>query len=288
MTESLIQDVSDVATLLKHGASRLAHLPSGRLDAELLLGHVLKCDRADLFRDSDSVISTALRGEFDALIAARTQGQPLAYLRGVQEFWSLSLYVNEHVLVPRSETELLVSTALSVVPQSRAVRLADLGTGSGAAGLALASELQMATVIALDRSLSALAVARANRARCGLDNVVFLQGDWLSAVTDEAFDVIVANPPYVCADDPVLTETGLRYEPRHALAAGSDGLEALRVLTTQAPRALIAGGWLMMEHGASHGEAVRSLYRAAGFARVSTLRDLAGLDRVTIGQKSPP
>jgi len=287
MTESLVQGTSDIATLLKNGASRLAQLPSGRLDSELLLGHVLRCDRVALFRDSDRVISTALRDQFNAMVAARARGQPLAYLRGVQEFWSLSLHVNEHVLVPRSETELLVSTALSVVPESRPPRIADLGTGSGAVGLALASELQQASVIALDRSSLALRVARVNRVRCGLDNVMFLQSDWLAAVADQAFDIIVANPPYVAADDPLLTESDLRYEPRQALASGFDGLDALTGLATQAPRALTAGGWLIMEHGSTHGLAVRSLYSAAGLIEISTLRDLAGLDRVTIGQKSP-
>ncbi len=285
MTECLQASATAIRELLNQAACRLAHLPTGRLDAELLLGHVLGCDRVALIRDRDRPVEPSQYSRFGNLVEARADGQPLAQLRGSQEFWSLDLRVNQHVLVPRSETELLVSTALELVPRSRACLIADLGTGSGAVALAVASELPLATVIAIDRSAAALDVARVNRARCNLANVRLMQGDWLAAVQHDSLDVILANPPYVAANDPLLVNSSLRYEPLVALAAGPAGLDALTAVASQSPHALREGGWLLMEHGADQAAAVSALFAAGRFSAIATLRDLAGLDRVTIGQK---
>ncbi|MSR15805.1 MAG: peptide chain release factor N(5)-glutamine methyltransferase [Gammaproteobacteria bacterium] len=285
MTECAASNAIEVGDLLKSAARRLAHLPSARLDAELLLAHVLGCDRVALLRDSDHAVDGASRAAFETLVGARAQERPLAQLRGSQEFWSLTLRVNEHVLVPRRETELLVATALEKLSRTAPVMLADLGTGSGAIALALGRELPQATIIALDRSDAALAVARDNRAHHKVANVFLLQGAWLGSFREGSFDVILANPPYVEIGDPRLRETGLRYEPLMALAAGIDGLDALSAIAAQAPRALVEGGWLMLEHGATQGAAVRELLLAAGLTAITTLTDLAELDRVTIGRK---
>jgi len=284
MLEEMPCAAASVQSLLREGQIVLAGLDSARLDAELLLGATLGCGRVDLICRRDEVVAERLAQHFHAQLAARAEGRPMAYLLGHQEFWSLNLAVSDAVLVPRPDTELLVSLALAHCPEDRPCAVLDLGTGSGAIALALAHERPLADVLAVDRSASALAVAEANRKRLGLSNVTCQEGDWCRGLS-RGFDLIVSNPPYIEEGDPVLAGPGLRFEPRMALAAGADGLADLRIIAGSAGARLLPGGWLLLEHGAAQGAAVRSLLAAAGFIRISTARDLADHERVTLGQK---
>jgi release factor glutamine methyltransferase len=252
---------------------------------------------------------------FDALVARRHDGEPVAYLVGRRAFWTLEVETTPAALIPRPETELLVEHALAAIPLRGGVRVADLGTGTGAVALAIASERPEALVVAVDRSAAALALAVRNRARTlaparshgvagvreqGLappaagdaagrqtGGVAFVRADWLACFADAAFDVVVANPPYVACDDPHLGRGDLRFEPREALAAGRDGLDALRAIVAGAPRCLRAGGALLVEHGFDQGPSVRALFARAGFVDVRTVRDLAGSERVSAGRRGP-
>lgn len=276
--------MATIQEVLRAGSQALAHLPSPRLDAEVLLGHVLGLTRVALIREHTSEVVPDARRRFEALVAARAAGQPIAYLRGTQEFWSLEFAVSPAVLVPRAETELLVTVALTLCAPVAAPRIADLGTGSGAVAIALARERPDAFVVAIESAGAALAVAMANRRRLGVANVAGVQGDWLAALAPGSCTVIVANPPYVADDDPALAGPGVCCEPITALRAGADGLDALRAIAAAAPTALQTGGGLALEHGAAQGAAVRALL-AREFTGITTVRDLAGLERVTYGRR---
>jgi release factor glutamine methyltransferase len=259
-----------------------------RLDAELLLAHVLDVSRANVIARDDRVLTPEEQGDFEQLLARRLAGEPLAYLTGTREFWSLELEVTRDVLVPRPETELLVEWTLSSPPRTRGSGLSvlDIGTGSGAIALAVAKELPQARVVASDVSAAALAVARRNAASIGVANLQFVESNLFEGLGprfrgDDGYDVIVSNPPYVAEGDPHLAE--LRFEPALALTSGADGLDALRAIVAGAPGHLRAGGWLLVEHGATQGPAVRALFARAGFAAVETRRDLAGFERATGG-----
>ncbi len=266
---------------LAHAAARLPG-PQPRFEAELLLGHALKRDRAWLFAHGERELSAAERAAFAALIERRIGGEPVAYLIGARGFWTLDLAVQPGVLIPRPETELLVELALLRLADRG--RVADLGTGSGAIALAIASERPRAQVTAVDISNDALALAQRNAITAGIDNVVFRHGDWLAPLAGERFDVLVSNPPYLATDDPHLQQGDLRFEPALALASGSDGLDAIRHIIAAAPDHLVAGGWLLFEHGWTQGEAVRALLDAGGYVEVSTARDLEQRERVSLGR----
>ena len=256
-----------------------------RIDAQMLLLHVLgraASDRAWLLvHDGDAMAADAL-ARFNALAARRAAGEPVAYLTGTKEFYGLPLQVDSRVLDPRPDTETLVDWALELAPP--AARIADLGTGSGAIALALQHALPGAGVLAVDASADALAVARANAERLGLP-VRFVQADWLRGI-EETFDLIVSNPPYIPAHDEHLK--ALTHEPLSALASGADGLDDIRAITAQAPTCLAPGGWLLLEHGWDQADAVQALLRAAGFSRVQSRLDLAGMARCTGGMWAAP
>ncbi|HKY93204.1 MAG TPA: peptide chain release factor N(5)-glutamine methyltransferase [Nevskiaceae bacterium] len=276
-----------VGTLLREATKALAATSdSARLDAELLLAHVLGCSRSTLHVRADDRVDDPARASFDALVRRRTDREPVAYLVGQRGFWTFDLDVTPDVLVPRPETERLVAWALDLAPGSgEGMRMLDLGTGSGAIALALAHERPHATVIATDRSRAALSIARANAARLCPDRIAFVEGRWYEALPPDAspFELIVSNPPYVAERDPHLAS--LAYEPRIALAAGPDGLADLRVIVAGAPSRLERGGWLLVEHGYDQGVAVRSLLANAGFVDVETRRDFGGQERVTGGRR---
>ena len=292
------------------------------VDAHALLGHVLGRNRAWLSAHGDDLLDVAQAGVFFGLAKRRRDGEPVAYLTGTREFWGLALAVSPAVLIPRPETETLVELALARLPVDRPSRVLDLGTGSGAIALALAHERPLANVLATDASADALAVARGNAARLGFGNVAFALADWYSGLPADSrtdsptdsltasqtasqtephadspphrnadpiarFDLIVSNPPYVASHDPHLAEGDLRYEPASALAAGIDGLAALRAIIAGAPGRLVPGGTLAVEHGHDQGDAVRGLFAAAGFADVVASRDLAGISRVVAGRTLP-
>ncbi|WP_287597999.1 peptide chain release factor N(5)-glutamine methyltransferase [Thermomonas sp.] len=254
-------------------------------DAALLLAHALGKPRSWLFAHADDLLGEADAARFDALLARRVAGEPVAYLTGSRGFWTLDLAVTPATLVPRPETELLVELALARLPAVAPVRVADLGTGSGAVALALAKERPRAHVVATDASPEALEVARGNAVRNGIGNVAFRCGSWLQPLDGEGFDLIASNPPYIADGDPHLSQGDLRFEPAMALSCGADGLDAIRIIVRHAPACLRPDGWLLLEHGWDQGEAVRALLAEAGFVDAATERDLEGRDRVTLGRR---
>lgn len=267
---------------LLNGAE-LPDSPSARLDAELLLAHVLGKPRSYLRTWPEREPDAAQCAAFAALLERRRAGEPVAYLLGRQGFWSLELEVAPHTLIPRPDTELLVETALALCPGGPA-RVLDLGTGTGAIALALACERPAWRVLGVDRVAEAVALAERNRARLGLGNARFVESRWFSALAGERFAMIVGNPPYIAADDRHLNEGDVRFEPASALVAGEDGLDDIRRIVAEAPEHLEAGGWLLLEHGYDQAEAVRALFAARGFAAVESRRDLGGHQRITLGQ----
>jgi release factor glutamine methyltransferase len=253
-------------------------------EVELLLGHALGRDRAWLYAHADDALDAADAARFLTLLTRRASGEPIAYLTGRREFWSLDLAVTPDVLIPRPETELLVELALERIAQNVKVDIADLGTGSGAIALALAHERPHAYVVATDSSTAALAVARGNAGRLGIANVEFAHGDWCAALGSRKFDLIVSNPPYIAHADVHLRQGDLRFEPHAALASGADGLDGIRAIVRSAPACLQPGGWLLLEHGHEQAIAVRDLLEKSGFVEVFTGRDLEGRERVTGGR----
>jgi release factor glutamine methyltransferase len=261
-------------------AQRLAACSeSPRLDAELLLAAVLGTDRAGIMRRNQDLLDAAQSAAFDALVARRSAGEPVAYICGRREFWSLPLFVDRNVLVPRPETEMLVEQALAALPLAPRCRVLDLGTGSGAIALAIAKERSDADILAVDVSAGALAVAARNAAALGIVNVKFRHSNWFSELQGEQFDLIVSNPPYIAAGDSHLAS--LAHEPALALTPGPTGLEAFELIAAAAPARLNAAGVLLLEHGATQAEAVNALLAAAGFGNLCAFRDYSGAWRVT-------
>lgn len=265
-------------------ASLRDRVDNPRLEAELLLAHILGISRSQLLTWPDKPLLPPARARFDALLARRINGEPMAYLLGQREFWSLSLVVTPDVLIPRPETEHLVEAALARMPADMPLSVADLGTGSGAIALAIASERPLARIIATDTSWRALQIARANARNHRLINIRFLAAHWLTAFASDAFDLIVSNPPYVALRDPHLERGDLRFEPRAALEAENDGLAALHTIIGTATAHLRPRGWLMVEHGHDQADAVTTMLRAAGFENIATERDLAATPRVSLAQ----
>jgi release factor glutamine methyltransferase len=254
-----------------------------RIDAQMLLLHTLgraTGDRAWLITHDTDTLPPAAQERFTALCQRRQAGEPVAYLTGTKAFYGLELQVDARVLDPRPDTETLVDWALEVLKGHPAPRLLDLGTGSGAIALALQHQRPDATVLAVDASPDALAVAQANATRLGLA-VQFRHGHWMEGL-EGVFDAIVSNPPYIPAADPHLA--ALTHEPLQALASGADGLEDLRTLIAQAPAHLKPGGWLLLEHGWDQADAVSALLRSAGLEQVQGRKDLAGIVRCSGGR----
>ena len=255
-----------------------------RLDAELLLVASTTLSRTAVNAFPERVLDERQWQQFSRLVARRAQGEPLAYLLGSQEFWSLCLAVSPAVLIPRPETELIVERALKHLPAASIARVLDLATGSGAIALAIASERPKAIIVATDISETALEVARSNAARIGLERVAFRAGNWFAPLANERFSLIASNPPYIAEGDPDLEPAVLAFEPRIALIAGLSGWEALTHIAAQAPRHLEPGGWLVLEHGWRQAPNLRNLLEQAGFRHVRSHADLAGHERVTEGQ----
>jgi len=278
-----IPDYSIAALLAQ--ATGILGTEGARLEAEILLAACLDKPRSHLYAWPEREVEPRLQERFVALISRRTLGEPIAYLLGKREFWSLSLTVTPQTLIPRPETETLVALALDTMPEHAPLCIADLGTGTGAIALAIARERPQSEVIATDISPAALSVAKDNAARLELDNVRFVCGSWCRALTVETFDFILSNPPYVAESDPHLREGDLRFEPRKALVAGPEGLDALRRIISGAHDRLRTGGWLLVEHGYDQGERVMQLMRSQGYLEISDHPDAAGLSRVTRGRR---
>lgn len=274
-----------IETLLSKAsiALRDAGSESSQLDAAVLMCHVLDKPRSYLFTWPERSISSEHFVEFERILARRCAGEPVAYLTGIREFWSLPLKVAPSTLIPRPDTERLVELALEkalAVPGD----ILDLGTGTGAIALALASELPQAEVTGVDLQAAAVSLAQTNARDLGITNCQFFQSSWFDAIdSDRKFAVIVSNPPYIDQNDPHLLQGDVRYEPHTALVAGENGLADIIHIAGKARNYLTSGGWLLLEHGFEQGQAVRECLMGFGYCEVVTAQDYAGLDRVTMG-----
>ena len=272
-----------IKNLLTFAREKLVDSATARFDAEILMAHVLESKRSFLYANPELELPDNRSDTFKKLIKQRVQGQPVAYLTESSEFWSLPLKVNQAVLIPRPDTERLVEAALLKIPESADWRIADLGTGSGAIALAIASERSKCEIHATDISPAAIEVARENASRLGFGHIHFHCASWNEPLKGK-FHLVVSNPPYIDANDPHLASGDLRFEPRDALCPGADGLSAIREISPLAPAMLVDGGWLMFEHGWEQGPATRQIMLDAGFVNIETLQDLQGHDRVTLGE----
>ena len=276
-----MNEFMEIGTALADGTERLRSVSeSPMLDAELLLARAIDVPRSYLISHPDDTLDPAAVERYFTAIDRRSEGMPIAYIKGEKEFWSMTLTVSPDTLVPRPETEVLVSQALQRIPERQAFSVLDLGTGSGAIALAIAREHPACDVVATDLSDSALAVARENANRHALANIEFLCGDWTVPVAGRTFDLVLSNPPYVPKSHPDLAR--LVHEPQMALQAGEDGLDAIRRISVETRSVIRQGGTLMVEHGDTQHEQVAVILTADGWSRISHVNDLSGKPRVTI------
>ena len=277
-----------VKNLVAQAAAQLAdHSPSPELDAEVLLCRCLRKPRSYLRAWPEQTVAADINQAFQALIAQRQQGLPIAYLTGSREFWSRDFYVNQHVLIPRPDTELLIELSLQQLPVDRAAKIIDLGVGSGIVAITLAAERPHAQVIGVDKDRQAIAVAEKNAAQWQTANLRLLVSDWFTAVPDTDFDLIVSNPPYIAAEDQHLQQGDVRFEPRSALISPENGLQDIRLIAEQARNHLKPGGRLLIEHGYDQPQAVQTIFSAFNYQAIATHSDLSGQPRVTSGLWNP-
>jgi len=273
---------------LDQASAKLSAFDTAHLDADLLMCHVLQCDRTRLYARPEQVLGNEQLVQLDALLERRVRGEPIAYLTGKREFWSLNFAVNTDVLVPRPETELLVELALQELHRNGDGPVLDAGTGSGAIAIALFLQWQKdknesLRVIASDISEAALAVAKRNACALNAEPVEFVRSNWLSEFPDSSIGMIVSNPPYLAASDPHLQNATLGFEPDNALVGGTEGLDAIKTIVQQASRVAKPDCRVLIEHGHTQGDDVQNLMRAANFSQVQTFKDINELERVTTG-----
>ncbi|MGP9437689.1 peptide chain release factor N(5)-glutamine methyltransferase [Ewingella sp. AOP8-B2-18] len=268
---------------LHDATRRLSAGESPKHDAEILLGFVTGRSRTFIMAFGETPLTASELEQLEALLARREQGEPVAYLVGEREFWSLPLSVSPATLIPRPDTECLVEQALLRLPPSPQ-KVLDLGTGTGAVALAIASERPDCQLIGVDLQPEAVKLAQHNAQKLAIANASFVQGSWFAPVAGQQFAVIVSNPPYIDSADPHLAEGDVRFEPASALVADNAGLADLQTLIEQAPQHLLAGGWLLLEHGWQQAKDVQQLFRQAGYHQVATVKDYGGNDRVSLGQ----
>jgi release factor glutamine methyltransferase len=281
-----LNEFIDIESALREALRRLQSASeSPRLDAELLLARALDVPRSYLLAHPEDTLDPAAGERFFAVIDRRAGGEPLSYITGEREFWSMKLMVSPATLVPRPETEVLVERALMLIGRKTPMRILDLGTGSGAIALAIAKERPLSAVVATDASEDALAIARQNARQLDIANVSFFHGNWIDPVATKSFDLVVSNPPYVRAGDPALQR--LRHEPADALVAGHDGLAAIRAIARSAGDVLAPGGKLLLEHGSSQQHDVAGLLLENDWCDIECVNDFSGLPRVTIAARNP-
>lgn len=273
----------DFQRWLREAVSEISESESPKRDAEILLEHVTGKSRTYLLAFGETLLTAKQEAQLAALLARRKTGEPVAHLVGEREFWSLPLYVSAATLIPRPDTECLVEQALARLPTA-ACSILDLGTGTGAIALALATERPDCTVTAVDVMPDAVTLAQRNVERLGLGNVTVLQSSWFTALENRLFALIVSNPPYIDEHDPHLAQGDVRFEPLTALVAANEGLADLDHIVTTSRQHLLPGGWLLVEHGWTQGNAVRALFTNAGYRAVATCRDYGGNERLTLGQ----
>lgn len=273
----------DYQSWLREAISQLQDSESPRRDAEIILEYVTGKGRTFILAFGETTLTDAQRERLDALVVRRRRGEPVAHLTGVREFWSLPLFVSPATLIPRPDTECLVEQALARLPATPC-RILDLGTGTGAIALALATERADCAVTAVDRMPDAVALAMRNTQHLGISNVRVLQSDWFSAVQGQQFDMVVSNPPYIDEQDPHLAQGDVRFEPLTALVAGDSGLADIVHIIDHSRSALAPGGYLLLEHGWQQGAEVRRAFLQAGYQNVETCRDYGGNERITLGR----
>ena len=256
---------------------------SAKLDAQVLLLHILQKPRSYLFTWPEHALSNEQQSQFNVFLQRRLKGEPVAHITGLREFWSLSLEVNATTLIPRPDTETLVECALNLAMLDTA-KVLDLGTGTGAIALALGCEMPNWQIIAVDRVTEAVALANKNQQRLGINNVDVKQSNWFSALQGEKFNLIVTNPPYIEQDDIHLNQGDVRFEPLSALVADDAGMSDIKQIITQSRDYLLSSGYLLIEHGFEQAEAVRHLFKEMAFINIKTVKDFGNNDRVTLAQ----
>ena len=280
--------MTSIAALLTQGQELLSDSESPLIDAQVLLCHVLDVDRSYFYKSPEEIVPEQQKYKYFDLIEKRRQGIPVSHLTGKREFWSLDLNVNKHTLIPRPETEHLVEAALAIINQGKIKHIADLGTGTGAIALSLATEISKTfpdcLIIATDISPEALEVASKNIAKLPLKNITLRKGNWCEALDNSKFDLIVSNPPYITENHQCLSEGDVQHEPMLALKSGADGLNAIREIIQDAPNSMTPEAWLVLEHGYDQKEIIQQLLRDRGFKMIETRQDYANLDRITLGQ----
>jgi len=285
VVSNAIQSPQTIVFALQNGAHRLAELSDSPLiDSEILLGHCLQATRSYLHAWPERLLNAEEQDNFEQLLMRRLQGEPIAYIIGYKEFWSLRLKVTPVTLIPRPETEMLVERVLELFAADTPRIIADLGTGSGTIALAIAKERPLWQVFATDFSADILAVARENAQSLALPNVFFFQGFWCNALPRQGFDAIISNPPYIAKDDIELEKYVSQFEPLTALIAKNEGIQDIQQILDEAKDSLKSGGYLLLEHGYQQAQAVRNRLSQAGYEQINLYQDLAGLDRVTEGR----
>ncbi|BBV08413.1 TPA: peptide chain release factor N(5)-glutamine methyltransferase [Providencia stuartii] len=263
--------------------ARLPMSDSAKRDAEILLQHITGRSRTFIFAFSETELTQPEYEALESLLCRREQGEPIAYIIGEREFWSLPLFVSPATLIPRPDTECLVEQALARLPAQRC-QILDLGTGTGAIALAIASERPDSVIIGIDFNLDAVSLAQRNQQRLALNNVQFLQSDWFTSLSCQHFDMIVSNPPYIDGNDDHLQQGDVRFEPLTALVADNHGLSDLDHIVSTSRSYLNPQGWLLVEHGWQQGAAVRELFKQYGYSNIETCLDYGGRDRISLGQ----
>ncbi|BCA96560.1 release factor glutamine methyltransferase [Legionella antarctica] len=276
----------NIRMALKQALQKLDEFaPDSRLEAELLLSYLLNKNRGYLFAHPEELLSQTQLNKYQQLIEQRSQGTPIAYLTGSREFWSLSLKVNEHTLIPRHETERLVELALALLPNKPEIRVLDLGTGSGAIALALAKERPNWNISACDCSLETLGIAQINAQDHGITNVSFYYSNWFNNLPDTQYHAIVSNPPYIAENDPHLKQGDLRFEPLKALASSQEGFADLQCIITEGYEYLLPDGLLLLEHGSDQKIGTRAILERTGYRNIQCWQDIQGHDRVSGGYR---
>ena len=275
--------MTTVTELLQKAEQSINCSDSARLDAEILFCDVMQFNRSRIYSHPEQIVPDDKSVLFQSLIAQRQQGRPIAHLTGKKEFWSLQLAINEDTLIPRPETELLVETALQLVPDDTTFNILDLGTGSGAIAIAIASERPNCKIVATDINTNALIIAKKNAETHQLKNIQFYLSNWYQNIPSQEFDLIVSNPPYIKEDDEHLSQGDIRFEPELALVAGTDGMQAINIILENAKQYLASDAYLLIEHGYDQRSLVEEAFLKHDFKQLKTFQDLSGQDRITMG-----